>query len=41
MEKLQRYEMEKMNNIMSGIIERSNAKMVKLGISPDKAAKFY
>ena len=40
-EKLERYEVEKMNNLMSGIIERSNAKMQKMGISPSKAVKFF
>lgn len=33
---VEKLEVEKMKNLMGGIIERSNAKLEKMGISPNK-----
>lgn len=33
---MEKLELDKMKNLMSGIIERSNAKLEKMGISPTK-----
>jgi hypothetical protein len=33
---MEKNESEKMNNLMSGLIDRSNAKLEKLGLSPNK-----
>lgn len=38
-EKLERYETAKMESLMSGIIERTNAKIQKFGVSPQKLGK--